>query len=192
MADGVVPPSVATQLYLLFLEEWSTAPQGYSGPNPWSLTLLNAPWALINTTAVDPSRCKVLGNAFYTNLQLSRSANNRYLTFGCADPSDVTDKRRTVVRVNWNTTLAATAGAATAQRRRRGRRRGRRRAAPPPLPPPAALAHPFPLGTRVLARFKGGKKAFRGTVAGVRLAKGAPPAAPGASVFYAVAYDWCP
>ena len=108
IGDGVTPPSIATQLYPVFIEEWSTTPQGYSGPNPWSLTLLNAPWALISTTAVDPSRCRVRGDAFYTNLQLSRSANNRYLTFGCADPSDVTDKRRTVVRVNWNTTLEYT------------------------------------------------------------------------------------
>jgi hypothetical protein len=68
---------------------------------------------------------------------------------------------------------------------------------PPPAPaplqpsPPAPAAHPYPLGTRVLARFKGGKKAFRGTVAGVRLARGVrtPSAAPGANVFYAVVYD---
>ena len=50
----------------------------------------------------------------------------------------------------------------------------------------AAIEHPYPLGTRVFARHKGGKKAYKGTIAGVRLVRAPTAAAAAAAVPAAV------
>lgn len=94
IGNGTSAPSNASQRYPIFLEEWS-----FSAPAVASSS--NFSFVLVNTTAVDATKCVLYGvSAFYFQGYLSRSADNQYLTFGCVDPSDASDKRRVVARVD--------------------------------------------------------------------------------------------